>query len=61
MTTERERLLRERLLIQAVQRLSRWVGTGIANDAYINCVSPDGAKRDLDFANQVVREVEAAR
>ena len=51
---------RERKLIQAIERLSRWVGKGIADDAYINCVSPNGAKKDLDFANAVIQEIQSA-
>jgi len=37
----------------AIRRLQRWVGKGIADGAYDDCVSgPEGAQRDLDFSQE---------
>lgn len=48
-------------LIDAVERLSRWVGVGIAECHYRDCCAPGLAQQDLDYATTVVQQAKARR
>lgn len=43
-------------LLEALERLTRWVGKGIADGAFDNCVLPNAAVSDLDFAESVINK-----
>ena len=43
-------------LLDALQNLSRWVGKGIADDLYSECVNPGRAIVDLERATEAIRK-----
>ena len=48
-------------LIEAVKRLQRWVGKGIADKLFENCtVAPNQAVHDLDFSEKVLNSIKEA-
>lgn len=43
-------------LLAACERLTQWVGKGIADGAYSECVLPRGAVHDLEMAEAAIRK-----
>jgi len=43
-------------LLESLLNLSRWVGKGIADDLYSECVNPKRALVDLERANEAIRK-----
>ena len=43
-------------LVEAMGGLTRWVGKGIADDMYADCVNPAKAQVDLTRAEDVIRK-----
>ena len=43
-------------LLEALLSLTQWVGRGIADGAYSDCVAPDAAVRALDKAEDLIRK-----
>ena len=45
-------------LLEALLSLTQWVGRGIADGAYSDCVAPDVAVRALDRAEELIRKAQ---
>ena len=43
-------------LLEALQNLTRWVGKGIADGAYSECVNSERALVDLERAHEAIRK-----
>lgn len=49
-------LMAEPELLEALEALTQWVGRGIADGAYDNCVAPSIAIKALDRAEALIRK-----
>ena len=43
-------------LLDLLSNLARWVGKGIADDAYSECANPERAQVDLERATEAIRK-----
>lgn len=48
-------------LLKALEGLTRWVGKGIADDMYADCVNPERAQDDLKRAEDIIQKAKGER
>ena len=56
MDTEMNTLIHATELLEALEGLTRWVGKGIADDMYNDCVNPERAQVDLTRAEDAIKK-----